>query len=208
MIDPQVLWVFFGSALLLALIPGPDNLFVMAQASQKGRLAGIIVTLGLCTGLLFHSSAVALGLSAIFHTSAIAFTVLKIVGAVYLLYLAYQAFRSSGQVSNASSVEKIEMGKLYRRGIIMNITNPKVSLFFLAFLPQFTNPQAGNFTLQIFLLGAIFILAALLVFGMISFLSGSLGEKFRRSESAQRWINRMAGTLFAGLAIKLALSER
>jgi len=208
MIESHVLLLFFGSALLLALVPGPDNLFVLAQASQKGRMAGLIITLGLCTGLIVHSIAVALGLSAIFLASALAFTVLKIIGAIYLLYLAYQAFRAAGSNLNNSKVEKLDMGKLYRRGIIMNITNPKVSLFFLAFLPQFTNPEAGNLTFQFLLLGLVFILAAILVFGTISFLSGILGEKFRDSQRAQIIINRLAGTLFAGLAVKLALSQR
>ena len=99
-------------------------------------------------------------------------------------------------------------GQLYRRGIFMNITNPKVSIFFLAFLPQFANPARGSITIQMLILGAVFILSAILVFGAIALAAGSLGEWLSRSQRTQRWINRLAGTVFIGLAIKLLLTER
>jgi threonine/homoserine/homoserine lactone efflux protein len=206
-IEFDVLLLFFSASVLLGLSPGPDNLFVMAQSAQHGRGAGLIVTLGLCTGLLVHTSAVAFGLAAVFHTSAVAFTVLKFIGASYLLYLAWQAFRASASAV-AKRVVRLDKGRLYRRGIIMNITNPKVSLFFLAFLPQFVDPKNGSLVLQFLLLGGVFIIATILVFGSISLIAGSIGERFKESPRAQLILNRLAGIVFVGLALKLVASER
>jgi threonine/homoserine/homoserine lactone efflux protein len=206
--DSDLLLLFFASSLMLGLAPGPDNLFVMAQSAQHGRKAGLLVTLGLCTGLLVHTSAVAFGLAAVFRASEPAFTVLKFAGAAYLLYLAWQAFRATASDAGAALVGSIHVPRLYLRGIVMNVTNPKVSIFFLAFLPQFTDPSKGAIAPQVLLLGGIFILATILVFGAISFLAGTLGERFRRSAAAQKLLNRAAGTLFAGLALRLAVAER
>jgi len=208
MIPLESLLLFFASALLLALAPGPDNLFVMAQAAQRGRGAGLMVTFGLCTGLLFHTSAVAFGLAAVFQASVLAFTLLKFAGAGYLLYLAVMAFRAGGQATDDSAVAEAARGRLYRRGIIMNITNPKVSIFFLAFLPQFADPARGSLIAQLLLLGGVFIVATLLIFGLISLLAGALGDRFRESDQAQKILNRLAGTVFATLAVKLAMAER
>jgi threonine/homoserine/homoserine lactone efflux protein len=209
MLDPQTVFIFFTASILLGFSPGPDNLFVMTQAAQQGRKAGLLVTLGLCTGLLFHTAAVTFGLATLFKTSAVAFTVLKFFGAGYLLYLAWQAFRA-GAVTGAApaAVDQRNAGTLYRRGIIMNITNPKVSIFFLAFLPQFTDPSKGQLSAQFLLLGAVFIIATLIVFGAIALLAGVFGEHFRQSTRAQKLLNRAAGGIFAGLALKLALAHR
>ena len=207
MIALDVLLLFFSASVLLGLSPGPDNLFVMAQSAQHGRTAGLIVTLGLCTGLIVHTTAVAFGLAALFHTSAVAFTVLKFIGASYLLYLAWQAVRASSS-ETGGEVAQLDKGRLYRRGIIMNITNPKVSLFFLAFLPQFADPEKGSLVLQLLMLGGVFIIATILVFGSISLIAGGIGERFRESPRAQIILNQLAGVVFVGLAIKLAISER
>ena len=208
MFDTRILLMFFTTSVLLALSPGPDNLFVMTQAAQQGRKAGLLVTLGLCTGLLFHTAAVTFGLAALFKASALAFTVLKFAGAGYLLYLAGQAFRA-GTIAGPSTVaDRLNAAVLYRRGIIMNITNPKVSIFFLAFLPQFADPAKGQLSAQFLLLGGVFIIATLLVFGTISILAGVFGEHFRKSAFAQKILNRAAAGIFAGLALKLALAQR
>jgi threonine/homoserine/homoserine lactone efflux protein len=204
----DTLLVFFMASILLALTPGPDNLFVMAQAAQRGKMAGIAVTIGLCTGLLVHTSAVALGVAAIFQASAFAFSLLKFVGAAYLLYLAYRAFSAGAEDSDEQQIQKLNFGRLYGRGIIMNVTNPKVSLFFLAFLPQFTDPAFGPLIPQILLLGLLFILSTILIFGGISLLAGCIGGYFRRSSKAQLVLNRIAGGVFVALAIKLALVRR
>ena len=133
---------------------------------------------------------------------------LKVAGALYLIYLAWGAFRSGATAIEGKSGSVMQGGQLYRRGIFMNITNPKVSIFFLAFLPQFANPARGSITIQMLILGAVFILSAILVFGAIALAAGSLGEWLSRSQRIQRWINRLAGTVFIGLAIKLLLTER
>jgi len=208
MIPLDSLLVFFSASVLLALSPGPDNIFVLTQSALRGAFAGFIITLGLCTGLLVHTSAVAFGVAAIFKTSAVAFNALKYIGAVYLLYMAWKAFRASpADIASGNNSER-SLSVLYRRGIIMNITNPKVSIFFLAFLPQFADPSRGALILQMFLLGAVFILSAVLVFGMVCILAGTIGDRLRRSPRTQNIINRMAGLVLVGLALKLATSER
>jgi threonine/homoserine/homoserine lactone efflux protein len=205
--SPEASLAFFAASVLLALAPGPDNLFVLAQSAVAGRRAGLLVVLGLCTGLLFHTAAVALGLATLFATSVVAFTIIKWLGAAYLCYLAWQAFRAGPGVSGAGEGE-YSAGRLYRRGIIMNVTNPKVSLFFLAFLPQFVSPQAGSVGLQVAWLGFLFIVATLLVFGAIAVFAGSAGEFLRRSVRARITLNRAAGAVFLALAARLALAER
>lgn len=208
MIDPHTLLLFFSTSLLLAVSPGPDNLFVMAQSLQNGRAAGFSVTLGLCTGLFGHTAAVAFGLAAIIQASALAFTVLKLCGAAYLLVLAWQAFRAGDTVPGDEPVIALSSGALYMRGIVMNLTNPKVSLFFLAFLPQFADPSRGSMMMQFIFFGVLFILATVLVFGLITLLAGRLGENYRRSPLAGKIINRMAALIFIGLAFRLATAGR
>lgn len=207
MIPFEALATFAVASLLLALAPGPDNLFVLTQSALGGRLAGFAVTLGLCTGLLVHTTAVACGVAAIFQVSALAFTLLKLVGAGYLLYLAWQAWRAPAASLQAAG-SRASLGKLYRRGILMNVTNPKVSIFFLAFLPQFADPARGPLWLQIVLLGGVFIVATILVFGGVACLAGSLGTWLWRTPRAQLIMNRLAGTVFLGLALKLATARR
>lgn len=208
MLDFETILLFITASSLLALAPGPDNLFVLTQSMSKGVKDGIFITLGLCSGLVLHTTAVAFGVAAIFQTSITAFNILKFIGAGYLLYLAYLSFKSNSKTKLDTHKSSLSPFKLYKRGIIMNITNPKVSIFFLAFLPQFTNPTLGSVTMQIFTLGAIFILCALVIFSSIALVAGKLGSWFNRSPNAENMLNKIAGTVFAGLAIKLALSER
>ena len=208
MIPLDVLGTYFLACLVLAIAPGPDNLFVLTQSALQGRKAGLLVVTGLCTGLLFHTTAVALGVAVIFKTSELAFTLLKVAGAVYLLYLAWGAFKSGATTIEGKSNPVLNSGQLYRRGIFMNVTNPKVSIFFLAFLPQFASPARGSLGWQMLELGLVFILSAILVFGAIALAAGSLGEWLNRSSRVQRMINWLAGTIFIGLAVKLLLTER
>jgi threonine/homoserine/homoserine lactone efflux protein len=207
-ISLETLLAFGTASVLLALAPGPDNIFVLTQSAMRGRFSGLIVTLGLCTGLLVHTTAVTFGVAVIFQASALAFTILKLAGAAYLLYLAWQAFRASAAAIKAGPGGRLTFGKLYQRGIIMNITNPKVSIFFLAFLPQFADPARGSLTLQLILLGGVFIAATVVVFGGIAWMAGSLGQWLIRNEKAQTIMNRVAGTVFVGLAVKLATTTR
>lgn len=199
---------FFLASVLLALAPGPDNIFILTQSALRGRTAGLAVTLGNCTGLIVHTTAVAAGIAVIFQTSVLAFTALKALGACYLLYLAWKVFRASPASLAMGKRSEAPLLKLYRRGIIMNITNPKVSIFFLAFLPQFADPSRGPLTLQIVLLGGVFIVATILVFGGIALLAGTLGERLNRSARIQQAISRFAGLIFITLAVKLLTTRR
>lgn len=208
MFDIETVFIFFSASILLALAPGPDNIYVLTQSMLKGRTAGVVITLGLCTGLIVHTSLVAFGIAVIFKTSIVAFTVLKFAGAAYLLYLAWKAITSKESrfdIQKSSDISKIYY---YRRGIIMNVTNPKVSVFFLAFLPQFANPENGSVTLQIIILGFMFIISALAVFSGISYMAGIIGDWFLKSNKAEKILNRIAGVIFIILAVKLALASR
>ena len=208
MISTETLLTFSTASVLLALAPGPDNIFVLTQSSVLGRRAGFLVTLGLCTGLIAHSMAVALGVAVIFQRSAAAFAALKYVGAGYLVYLALQAFHASATRIQTERRGEAKLFALYGRGILMNLTNPKVSIFFLAFLPQFADPSRGPISVQILLLGGVFILATVVVFGSIAFLAGTLGQWLHRSDRVQGIMNKAAGVVFLGLALKLATTRR
>lgn len=205
---PADLLITFSIAVfLLALAPGPDNLFVLTQSALNGAKSGLWVVLGLCSGLFFHSAAVALGLAALLKASTVAFTVIKFAGVAYLLYLAYQALRAPVQVLGQAAPRRSAFS-LYRRGLIMNITNPKVAIFFLAFFPQFTDPAHGTMILQIALLGSIFVGMTFVVFGSVALLAGGLSDRMTRTPKVQLWMNRIAGLVFIGLAAKIALGER
>ena len=196
---------FLGAAVLLALAPGPDNLFVLMQSAMRGRAAGLLVVLGLCSGLLVHTAAVALGLATLFATSALAFNLLKAAGAIYLVWLAWQAWHAPAASAAHSAEAAPSALQLYRRGIVMNVTNPKVSIFFLAFLPQFVAAERGSVGQQVLALGALFMLATLIVFGAIALAAGTLRELLLRSPRAQVTMNRVAAAVFVGLAARLAL---
>jgi threonine/homoserine/homoserine lactone efflux protein len=177
----ETLLTFFGVSVLLGLTPGPDNLFVLLQSAQRGWRAGMAVVLGLCAGLVVHTAAVALGLAAVFAASAMAFTVLKYCGAAYLAYLAWQALRAPAATAQEPASAPGNpggpgLGRMVGRGMVMNLTNPKVLVFFLAFLPQFADPARGSVALQLMVLGVVFMLATLLVFGAIACFSGALGR--------------------------------
>ena len=215
MLTPDAMMAFFVAALLLSIAPGPDNIFVLTQSALFGAGAGMVTTLGLVTGLCVHTTAVALGVAAIFQTSALAFTLLKTAGAGYLLWLAWLSFRAG------ASTEKIAQGDggnagaafpgymaLYRRGIVMNVTNPKVSLFFLAFLPQFCDPVRGSVAVQVLILGALFMLATIVVFWTVAALGGRLAVWFNQSQRGQIIMQRVAGSIFVAMAAALLLSSR
>ncbi|HWL09616.1 MAG TPA: LysE family translocator [Planctomicrobium sp.] len=208
MVSTEVLLLFMTASAALAVAPGPDNIFVLTQSAIHGRKSGIFVTLGLCTGLLVHIAAVAFGVAAIFKTSAVAFTVLKVVGAAYLLYLAWQAFCAGDAKINADSNTRSSNQSLYLRGILMNVTNPKVAIFFMAFLPQFVDSSRGGISIQVMTLGAVFMITAFIIFCSIACAAGQIGSWLKRSKRAQVGMNRLAGTIFILLAFRLALSKQ
>jgi threonine/homoserine/homoserine lactone efflux protein len=208
MFDLNTIIMFFTASALLGFAPGPDNIFVLTQSILYGRSAGFRITLGLCTGLIVHTTVVALGVAALFQTSVIAFNVLKYLGAAYLLFLAWKSFRASSGGIKLEKEKEIPSWHLYRRGIIMNVTNPKVSIFFLAFLPQFADPARGSMTLQLAFLGLMFIAVTIVVFGLISQLAGIIGAWLQKSGKFEKIMNMTAGTIFAALAVKLALTSQ
>lgn len=204
----DTLITFVVASTLLSFAPGPDNIFVLMQSALHGRKAGFLITLGLCTGLLVHTTLVAFGVAALIMVSATAFLVLKLIGASYLVYLAVLAWRASASILGAEKVPALSGRQYYLRGILMNLSNPKVAIFFLAFLPQFARPEAGSVTLQLIVLGGVFIVVALLVFGLIAALASSLAGSLAQSSRAQIVLNRLAALVFFGLATRLALSSR
>lgn len=203
MLPLEIIIPFFMASVLLALAPGPDNIFVLTQSVRSGWLAGVVITTGLCSGLVFHTSLVAFGVAAIFQTSDLAFNLLRIFGSLYLLYLAWGAFKASANISTASEEKKNCMWGYFTKGVIMNITNPKVSIFFLAFLPQFVDPKNGGVTFQIMLLGSIFMGAAFSIFSTIAIFSGVVSEKINSSGRFNIYLNKVSAVIFVVLAIKL-----
>lgn len=204
----ETLLAFMSTALLLAFVPGPDNIFVLTQSALRGRRAGLSIVLGLCTGLIVHTTAVALGLAVLLQKSQLSFSLLKYAGAAYLTYLAWHSFRTKPALKQPTIDSADDGRKYYMKGILMNITNPKVSIFFLAFLPQFVDRNAGNPTLQLLALGGIFIIATLMAFSLMAIFAANAGSRFNRSVTAQKVMNRAAGIVFLGLAIKLATTHQ
>ncbi len=208
MIPADIAILFMGAAIALAAVPGPDNIFVMTQSALYGRMSGLIVTLGLATGLIVHTTAAALGVAVIFQTSQTAFAALKFAGAGYLVYLAWNAFTASGSKLDGGDTPRVPIRKLYLRGLIMNIANPKVTIFMLALLPQFVDPDNGPLIAQFYQLGALMFLATVIVFGAVALAAGTLGALLKGSPSVQLWLNRVSGVIFVALALKLATTER
>jgi threonine/homoserine/homoserine lactone efflux protein len=201
--------MFIIASFLLCLAPGPDNIYVLTQGMTKSKKAAIVTTLGLCTGLIIHTSAAAFGISVIFKTSEIAFNIVKFAGAGYLLYIAYQAFKYRNKpldlsVQNSSN----ELKKLYVKGFFMNVLNPKVSIFFLAFLPQFVSPDNGSVPMQMIMLGLIFMAMTIIVFISIGVAGNILSAKLVQKPSIVKYMNIMTSFVLGGLAVKLALSQR
>lgn len=208
MIPLDVILVFVGVASALAVVPGPDNIFVLTQSAVHGRVAGLIVTLGIALGLLVHTTAVAFGVAVLFQTSQYAFSALKYAGAAYLLYLAWKAFTASQSKFDGSAPQAETALKQFLRGLTLSITNPKITIFFLAFLPQFVDPNNGAIIGQFYQLGAIMVLVTLVVFGSVAIAAGSLGVWIKGSQKTQVWLNRISGIVFVSLAIKLATAEK
>jgi threonine/homoserine/homoserine lactone efflux protein len=208
LIEPVQILYFIAASIALTLLPGPDIIFVITMSISQGKKAGMSTASGLCTGLLFHTAAAALGVSAILYSSALAFSVLKYAGALYLLYLAYKALREGGSFASAGYVKETDLSLLYRRGIFMNLLNPKVSLFFLAFLPQFVNTGSGNVPLQMLFLGGVFLVQALAVFFLVSFFAGYIGARVIESPNMGKHINRAKAGIYSFIAVELALSHQ
>ena len=197
---------FLGASMAITIAPGPDNLFVITQGIARGRRAAIITALGMCSGISIHTLAAALGISAIFATSSLAFAVVKYAGAAYLLYLAWMTLRHSAAVRLGPADERPALD-LFKRGFIMNVLNPKVALFFLAFLPQFVNPANGHVPTQMLLLGGLFMLQAVLIFSALGYFSGSIGGYLVARPRLARYLDALTAGVFTALALRLALAD-
>lgn len=207
-VEVSSLIYFITVSMLLTIAPGPDILYVITQSITQGKKAGIATASGLCTGLIVHTTAAAFGVSAILQQSAIAFQILKYAGAIYLFFLALKAFREKGHSFSDIAIKNKDTISLYRQGIFMNILNPKVGLFFLAFLPQFVNSKAGNVPGQMILLGVLFMLQTILIFSTVAIFAGILGKKILGRPGVVKYVNYAKASIFALIGVKLALTER
>lgn len=198
---------FLLASAALTIAPGPDNIFVITQGITSGRKAAIVTALGMCSGITVHTTAAALGISALFYSSTMAFNLVKYAGALYLLYLAIKILKNRSSLSLAYNKE-LPAVALFRRGFVMNVLNPKVALFFLAFLPQFTAPDSGKIPLQLLALGGIFMIQASIIFTLIGWFSGSIGSILLSRPGISRHFDLLTAVVFASLGIRLALSRR
>ena len=204
MFDISAILLFLGSSVLITLAPGPDILFTITQGLSNGKTAGFTTALGLASGNLVHTLAAALGLSVLFKTSPIAYLVLKIAGAAYLLYLAYMSIKYRNESLEFKNNVKAEKN-LFWRGFIMNILNPKVALFFIAFLPLFVNHEHGQVMLQFAILGVIFAAQVVVVFGSAGWFAGYFGSLLKQHKGFSKTMNIVSAIVFAGIAASLFL---
>ncbi len=199
---------FLLASVLLTLLPGPDILFVVVQSATQGVKRGIIFALGLCSGLVVHTSVVALGLAVVIANSPIVFLGIKLGGALYLIYLGVISLKElNSSVFETSTESRGMVRKLYFRGVMMNLLNPKVTLFFLAFLPQFVEAGSKNIEWKLFLLGLVFIAQAISVFGIVALISSRLSEKFLLRESFSKYINIFKVLMFIGLGVWILIES-
>lgn len=206
----ETLITFVGASALITVAPGPDNLMVLGHGVSRGREAGIAVALGCALGCATHTLWAALGVSAVIAASDSAFFVLKLLGGGYLLWIGCNALRHAGEmpVREDASLALGESARYLRRGFIANAVNPKVALFFLAFLPQFVDADADFVTSQILVLGSLFAIQTAVIFSAIAYFSAVIGIWLAQHPGAGRWLDRASGTLFIGLGLKLAFSGR
>ena len=208
LLAPEQFLGFLGAALLITLSPGPDNLMVLAIGAARGRNKGMAFGLGCALGCLSHTLLAALGVSAVIAASPAAFIALKVAGGLYLVRMGWQALRSRGAARVNGAGQSAESAwRLFGRGLLANAINPKVVMFFLAFLPQFVVTVRGDAPWQIAQLGVIFTLQAAILFGALGYFAGSVGHWLNRHEHAGLWLDRLAGTIFIGLGLKLIVSR-
>ncbi len=204
----ELLLSFLGASILLTLMPGPDNIFVLTESITKGYKNGMAISIGLVLGVLIHTFAAATGLSLIIQKSAIIFSVIKYLGAIYLFYIAFLTIKEKTPILDLDikgTNRNIKVIALVKKGFLMNILNPKVSLFFIAFLPQFISYNGFNFTLQMIILGLLFILQAIIIFGLIVILSSKLTKYVNNPKfwKATKW-SKVAVLSILGIALAIS----
>ena len=208
MLDATSLIVFMTATLALNLAPGPDMLYVIARSVGQGQKAGVISALGVGGGCLAHTFAAAFGLSALLMSSAVAYDLVKYAGAVYLVYLGVRALLGKARLQELSEAPPASLSGIFYQGVVTNVLNPKVALFFLAYLPQFTKAGRGSIAWQIIFLGLLFNVSGTLVNVIVALLGGRVGETFKKRpafERTQRWFT---GAVFIALGLRRAFAKR
>jgi len=202
--------VFFTAAVALNVSPGPDLIYILSRTIAQGVKVGLASAAGVCSGAIFHVLAAAFGLSAILAASATAFTVVKYVGAAYLTYLGVQALKSKGSTLEFTPQKEsvtVTPWQAFRQGVLVDVLNPKAAIFFMAFLPQFVRPEHGNSSIQLVVLGLLVILVAIIIESLFVLAAARSTHFFRRNPKASAWLDRILGTIFVSLGIRLALTE-
>ena len=207
--DFATLALFAAAALALCATPGPDMLLIASRSVSQGKTSGFATLAGIQVGTYCHALAAALGLSQLFLVVPVAYDVVRYAGAAYLLYLAWQAFRSSGAIlTPVAGGRRYPIGVVFRQGLLTNVLNPKMALFVLALFPQFVDPNAGSVAVQILLLATVLNLIGILVNGAVILTASGLGRAFSARTRWRRAPQILLGTVFAGLAVKLAFDDR
>lgn len=210
MFDATSLLLFVTASVLLIVAPGPDIVFLIAQGATRGPRAGFVTAMGLAAGNLVHTVAAALGISVVFQTSAVAFNLVKFAGAVYLLYLAWKMLRAESKADDATPETETRKESLFWRGFLMNVLNPKVALFFLAFLPQFASPGVGPVWAQMIFFGVLFTLLVVMIFGAFGIFAGKLSAWLARGAGGRigKTMKWLVSGVFVLLAVRLATAQR
>ena len=197
--------LFLAAGILLNLTPGPDTVYILGRSVAQGRGAGVASALGICVGSIFHTCASALGLSAILATSALAFSAIRLLGGAYLVFLGVKMLLDRRKrLSLPSNFRWRTTGAAFRQGVLTNILNPKVALFFLAFLPQFIDPTSNSKIAAFLALGLTFVTTGTIWCLILAWSASSLSERLHRNETMAQWLNRTAGALFVSLGLRLA----
>jgi len=207
MLTPDQFLGFLTAAILITLSPGPDNMMVLGVGIAKGRARGIAFGLGCALGCLNHTLLAVIGVSALIAASPTAFTALKVAGGLYLIWMGIGALRSRGSAQVADAVPDESARKLFFKGLLANAINPKVVLFFLSFLPQFVVASRGDANWQIGWLGIVFTVQAAVLFGLLGYFSGAIGQWLNRTPRAGMWLDRVAGAIFVGLGLRLIVAR-
>jgi len=205
----EILFSFILATAALAISPGPDNIYVLMQSITNGRKYGLATVCGLISGCLVHTTLVAFGVSAIIKESDTLFFIIKALGAMYLLYLAYKVFKSDANVTlSDAAVPKKSLGQLFKQGVIMNVLNPKVSIFFLAFFPAYLYSETINTVTQFYVLGLLFMTTSFVVFALIAILAGFISDFLKQNKNIGLILKWLQIVVFIGIAIFIFLSEK
>lgn len=207
--DYEVLYAFILATAALAIAPGPDNIYVLTQSISHGKKYGLATVGGLISGCLVHTALLAFGVSAIIKESDTLFFMIKLFGAIYLLYLAYSVFRAESSINLLGNTDaKKSLGQLFGQGFVMNVLNPKVTIFFLAFFPAFLFSEKLNMVWQFFILGGLFMLVSFVVFGSIALLAGYISDYMGRNSKVERILKWFRILVFIGIAVYILLSDK